>query len=545
MKSTFVLFFLMSVDVTIAQLNCLHPVVSIQSAEENEFNDFVKRFKLAGKQNSTEIKTIPVVVHVIYRNVGDSIMMSNSRIQSQIKATNIQLRRKNADTFKTRTQFKPIAADINIEVCLATKLPNGNIFSGVIYHKLPNYIPDSLVDVMPRTMLNPERYLNVWVTPDAEGGAATFPWERTSQRDGFWVGAKWFGIEGSNLAPYTNEGTTFTHELAHYLGVYHVHHNSSVYLGQCELKSTDTLGDYCGDTPLDWDNPLSIEQCNDGLRFCLSGTDSFWSQTENYMYYNVDSCTNMFSRDQRTRMRACLDSLRATLVSPSNLLATGACQTTKPSSKYYLIKFQGDLKGRPWQDSVFIVKVSNPIVQQQFSAEIAKPWQQRSRIVNARLANGNGDYNRNASRCFNWQMIDSTVELVELANETCDGRPYSDVELGNFVSNPGAYCPWSMRVWSETLPIACSSSAIRQSDVSPLVYVYPIPSENILYIKDLPKSSSPYSYRVTNMDGKQFDFGSFSSYTLNSIDIKYLPKGIYLLNLTNNNFNQIYKFIKH
>ena len=36
------------------------------------------------------------------------------------------------------------------------------------------------------------------------------------------------------------------------------------------------------------------------------------------MYYNRDSCTNMLSKDQRARMRACLHSLRSKLAKSSN-----------------------------------------------------------------------------------------------------------------------------------------------------------------------------------------------------------------------------------
>jgi hypothetical protein len=42
------------------------------------------------------------------------------------------------------------------------------------------------------------------------------------------------------------------------------------------------------------------------------------------MYYNPDWCLNMFSYDQRTRMRATLNSIRANLCSAENLITTGA-----------------------------------------------------------------------------------------------------------------------------------------------------------------------------------------------------------------------------
>lgn len=303
---------------TYAQKACQTPEVSVHSDAEFAFNQYVINFKNTNGHLNTDLKTITVVIHVVYRNTADSLQISMTRVQGQLEATNKELRRLNTNAIRTRPVFLPVAADCNLQVRLATEKPDGSPMNGVLYHHYPQFVSTDLTTVIANTLVDPDRYVNVWVVPNAEGGAATFPWEKTPTNDGFWVGARWFGTTGSNLSDFMNGGTTFTHELAHYLGVYHTFHNSSPYLGRCELAHDGSIGDQCADTPLDWNLPLSAEQCDTGVRFCDTSPDLI-AQTENYMYYNQDSCTNMFSNDQRARMRACLDSLRAGLVSAARL----------------------------------------------------------------------------------------------------------------------------------------------------------------------------------------------------------------------------------
>lgn len=325
------------------QPTCMTPVAGSLNDEEVAFNDFVLQFRSMGGHLNEEVLTLPVAIHVLYRNAADSQAISRSRVESQIAATNLHLRRLNADTILTRPAFKAVATDCHLQVCLATKMPDGGSFDGVLYHHIPHLQPgDNFQPVMESTMLDPDRYLNVWVLPEREGGAAVFPWERTSTYDGFWVGSNWFGTEGADLSPIMNQGGTFTHELGHYLGLYHTFHNSFWYLGECQFAHDETIGDLCGDTPLDWTLPISVEQCDDGTRFCFDGGEDLLAQTENYMFYNQDSCTNMFSLDQRVRMRACLAGIRSELVSEANLGMTGiACGPITPV--HVVPKVQGEI----------------------------------------------------------------------------------------------------------------------------------------------------------------------------------------------------------
>src|SRR3954469_8704442 len=143
---------------------CQTPEASINSTGEPAFNDYVVKFKKQGKHLNTGLKIIPVVIHVIYRNNADRQQITMARIQSQFDATNKQLRRLNANADETRKIFLPVAADCNIQVCLATRKPDRSSFNGVVYHHYPNYVQLRDIDaIRAATILDPDRYLNVWV----------------------------------------------------------------------------------------------------------------------------------------------------------------------------------------------------------------------------------------------------------------------------------------------------------------------------------------------------------------------------------------------
>ncbi len=310
----FMLFFMLvlGIQTSHSQNACQTPESNIPSAGERIFNLYVNWFKAWGGHLNTDLKTIPVIIHVIYKNNAERQQISRSRIEGQIEVTNKQLRRLNANAINTRPIFLPVAADCNLKVVLAARN------NGVIYHRHPDFLfSRDFRNIQAASMVNPARYLNVWVVfGQLAGGGATFPWDKTPIQDGFWIGAQNFGTTGANLSPHMNGGTTFAHELAHYLGVLHTHDNPAGYRGQCDRAHDGTIADYCADTPLDWSDPASPEQCE--IVIATECEPELVCQSENYMYYNQDSCTNMFSKDQRARMRACLQAYRPLLALSSH-----------------------------------------------------------------------------------------------------------------------------------------------------------------------------------------------------------------------------------
>ena len=155
------------------------------------------------------------------------------------------------------------------------------------------------------------RYLNVWVvdvigTPTSSGyvdGYSFIPPNYPAGRDGFVVRNDGFGNIGT-AARSTDR--TPTHEIGHYFGLYHPWGNTNnPGTGIC------TGTDYVADTPTT-DGTFT---CNYNYRPC-----GVVANVQNYMDY---ACEQMFTQGQRALMRNVLQTLRANLTTPANLIATG------------------------------------------------------------------------------------------------------------------------------------------------------------------------------------------------------------------------------
>jgi hypothetical protein len=128
--------------------------------------------------------------------------------------------------------------------------------------------------------------LNVYIAGLGDGllGYATFPFDTTLTDDGVVLLNE--SLPGGSAEPY-NEGDTATHEVGHWLGLFHTFENG------CRQP-----GDYVGDTPYqdDGDNIFSCEESLDTCR--QPGKDP----VHNFMSYGDDPCLDRFSRGQALRM---------------------------------------------------------------------------------------------------------------------------------------------------------------------------------------------------------------------------------------------------
>ncbi len=258
---------------------------------------------------------IPVVVHVIHRNGPENI--SDAQVHAQIDVLNADYRRHNADTVNTRAIFRPVAADMGIEFCLATLDPEGQATTGI--HRVETDESSSTALIAAHGW-DAERYVNLYVMP---GGScfSSFPWDPPGQQGVFITHAR-FGLGGTTgteeFAEWARFGRTATHELGHYLGLMH----TFSFIGDVDLCFG---GDSVCDTP-PTDMRWMVSTCLDHTMNTNFEEPDQPDQVENFMDYNIDSCTNMFTEGQRQRVMERIAAFRSTLVSEGNLVRTG-CAT--------------------------------------------------------------------------------------------------------------------------------------------------------------------------------------------------------------------------
>lgn len=263
------------------QLDADPKMVTRRAAIERQIDGF----KLSAESREAGVITIPVVVHILYNSPEQNI--SDEQILSQIKVLNDDFRRLNGDANNNWSQ----AADIEIEFCLASVDPDGNSTNGIT-RTSTNVgtfgVDNDAIKANASGGKDPwptSDYLNMWVG-NIEGGIlgyAQFP-GGPAATDGVVMGYQYFGTTGTAQAPF-NLGRTTTHEVGHYLNLYHIWGDGP-----------------CGQDDLVTDTPES-DDANYG---CEAGHTSCGTvdMVQNYMDYSDDACMNLFTAGQKTRMRA-------------------------------------------------------------------------------------------------------------------------------------------------------------------------------------------------------------------------------------------------
>ncbi|MDX1913439.1 MAG: M43 family zinc metalloprotease [Saprospiraceae bacterium] len=246
-----------------------------------------------GGASERTVVTIPVVVHVVYYNSTQNL--TDAQILSQIDVLNADFRRTNADAGNTPAGFLGVAADCEINFCMAKQDPNGAATNGIQRRQttVNGFSTDDRVKFFAQGGLDiwdRNKYLNIWVCNLSGGllGYAQFP-GGPANTDGVVCDYAYFGTIGST--PPFNLGRTATHEVGHWLNCFHIWGDDG---------TSCTGSDNVSDTPNQADEHYGCPtfpqiSCSNG-----PNGDMFM----NYMDYTDDGCMNVFTTGQKNRMQA-------------------------------------------------------------------------------------------------------------------------------------------------------------------------------------------------------------------------------------------------
>lgn len=357
---------------------------------ENDYRAFIEnRQNRANKSYSGSKYIIPVVFHVIHRPIDNSegliSNVSEERILQQIEILNQDFRNIGG------TNFSGNSVDTQIEFQLAKKDPYGNCHSGIIrvssalsvgvdWH---NYAGDSVVKAL--SHWPNDRYLNIYVVyslwPDALG-YATFPWETGTPQldtvDGVVIRYDALGLNGNGEIAL---GRTATHEVGHWLGLYHTFQPTLVIdpntgnpsYWNCLNDTCHTQGDKVCDTPPIVGATSINLSCTATPNTCTTDDDDLSANNpfrpvgngglgdqndliSNFMDYSSDSCMNNFTAGQLTRIDFYINSTRAPIWNAANITQTGLSGLTHDFDS---VQVSSGLNGRVtamcvWNDKLII-----------------------------------------------------------------------------------------------------------------------------------------------------------------------------------------------
>lgn len=259
---------------------------------------------------------IPVVFHVVWNTDEENI--SDEQILSQLEVLNRDFRRTNNSAGLIPSLFQSLAADMELNFCLARRSPDGASTNGILRRQTSfPFMGDRIANGRKSVCYTAEggsdawdtgRYVNVWVARRQFFPAeASFPGMGAAAEDGIIISPPFVGTTGSAASnqPY-HLGRTLTHELGHYFNLYHLWGPGQT--GSC------TQSDEVADTPLQSRSYLG--ECPTHPQISCGSADMFM----NFMNYTDDACMAMFSNGQKNRVWAAIAAAR-----PGLMQAAQAC----------------------------------------------------------------------------------------------------------------------------------------------------------------------------------------------------------------------------
>lgn len=245
----------------------------VEAPEAEAVQQDVERWGLERRVEALGIKrTIPVAFHVIHDgSIGE---LSTADLTAQIAVLNGAFK---ASGFR----FAIASIDDADDPAWFTMQPGTTAERGA---------KSSLVT-------SPETTLNFYTANPGGGllGWASFAWELASKPEMDGVVILFSSLPGGTATPY-DRGDTATHEVGHWLGLYHT------FQGAC-TKSNDYVGDTPPERSAAFGCPSGRETCRGG------GADPI----HNFMDYTDDACMYAFTAGQVARVSAMAGTYRPLL----------------------------------------------------------------------------------------------------------------------------------------------------------------------------------------------------------------------------------------
>ena len=248
------------------------------------------------------IITIPVVFHVMHNGepIGTLPNVSDAQLISQITQLNKDYRKLNSDTNLVPNVWKNIAADCQIEFCLASVDPSGAFTSGITRHSMG--ASGTWSDARKTTTTwDRNRYLNIWIATFGGGtlGYTMIPGGPADQ-DGVVIDPLYIGVGGSSSTPF-NKGRTASHEIGHWLGLDHTWGDDGT-----ACTGTDGIEDTPNQSSENYGCPTFPQ-----LDACSPASPGVMYM--DYMDYTDDACMFMFTKAQKNKMLSVLNTVRSSI----------------------------------------------------------------------------------------------------------------------------------------------------------------------------------------------------------------------------------------
>lgn len=243
---------------------------------------------------------LPVVVHIIMDGPCSQGAVSDATVHEQIAILK--------QDFRARPGTNgALGVDTRIQFELATVDPDGNSTTGITRSCNTTWYNDQGA-YWDSLAWDPHRYVNLY-TNSANGARGYVPF-LPADAGGTMVGTNadrvvinWLAFGTGGPVPAHADGRTATHELGHYLGLYHPYLNGC---GTATPPGCYTTGDLVCDTPPD---ATSHSGCPAGATSC-GGVPV---PIDNYMELTDDLCLTGFTLEQAQRMRCTLPAYRPLL----------------------------------------------------------------------------------------------------------------------------------------------------------------------------------------------------------------------------------------